>query len=284
MKFNRESAEIFIPDGVEAAVALGRTSHLAIGAHPDDLEIMAIEGILHCFGREDAWFTGVVVTDGGSSPRAGIYRDYTDQAMRSVRFAEQKKAAVIGEYAAQVFLDYPSHTVKNAKDATPTLDILGLLQAARPEVVYTHNLADKHDTHVAVAVRVVDAIRQLPVALRPQRLTGCEVWRSLDWMRDEDKVLMDTSAHENIQAALVSLFDSQIASGKRYDLAVLGRRRANATFLAPRYIEAFSSAVIGMDLTPLIRDETMDLAAYVGDYIHRFTKDVEDEIRRFTRK
>jgi len=35
---------------------------------------------------------------------------------------------------------------------------------------------------------------------------------------------------ENLQFALLGVFESQIAGGKRYDLALMGRRRANATY------------------------------------------------------
>ncbi len=59
---------------------------------------------------------------------------------------------------------------------------------------------------------------------------GCEVWRDLDWLNDDEKVLLDCSQHQNIARALSSVFDSQIIGGKRYDLAVEGRRAANATF------------------------------------------------------
>ena len=100
----------------------------------------------------DLWFTGVVVTDGRGSPRDSLYKDYTDEEMRLVRFHEQKKAAVIGEYAAQVLLDHPSKVVKDGRDLQPVEDLAALLRAARPQTVYTHNLADKHDTHVGVAL------------------------------------------------------------------------------------------------------------------------------------
>ena len=69
---------------------------------------MAAQPILECFQQKDKWFTGVVVTDGRGSPRDDLYKDYTDEEMRLVRFKEQRKAAIVGEYAAQVMLDYPS--------------------------------------------------------------------------------------------------------------------------------------------------------------------------------
>ena len=84
MKFYLETAEVFVPDGLPAAEALARTTHMAVGAHQDDLEIMAFAGILECFQREDKWFTGVVVTNGSGSPRDDLYKDYTDEEMQVV--------------------------------------------------------------------------------------------------------------------------------------------------------------------------------------------------------
>jgi LmbE family N-acetylglucosaminyl deacetylase len=146
MKPNRDLPDVFVPDGLSPQQALARTTHMAFAAHPDDLEIMAFAGILACFQRHDRWFCGVVVTDGSGSPRDDLYKDYTDDAMRAIRRKEQRKAAVVGEYGAQILLDYPSGDVKDSSNQAPIDDIELLLEAARPEVVYTHNLADKHDT------------------------------------------------------------------------------------------------------------------------------------------
>lgn len=145
-----------------------------------------------------------------------------------------KKAAVTGEYAAMVMLDYPSQVIKDGSDQQPVEVLARILKAAHPQLVYTHNLADKHDTHVGAALKVIAAIHSLPETERPQKLFGCEVWRDLDWMVDDDKVSFDLSAHENLQAAVLGVFDSQTSATKHYDLASLGRRRANATFFPPR--------------------------------------------------
>ncbi len=155
-----------------------------------------------------------------------------------------------------------------------------LLELAKPEVVYTHNLADKHDTHVTVALRVIEAVRGLPEGERPQRLYGCEVWRDLDWMVDADRVAFDVSGHESLQAALLGVFDSQVCGGKRYDLATLGRRRANATYHAPFETDAATGMIFAMDLTPLIQDAGRSVQAYVREYTDRFVRDVTDRLRR----
>jgi LmbE family N-acetylglucosaminyl deacetylase len=278
--FKLATAQLFVPDGLPPGEALARTTHMAIGAHQDDLEIMAFDGILKCFQRQDRWFTGVVVTNGGGSPRDDVYRDYTDEAMREVRTREQTKAAVLGEYAAQALLDYPSSAVKDAANQSPVEDITLLLKMARPEVVYTHNPADKHDTHVAVTLRVIQSIRGLPEAERPRRLYGCEVWRDLDWIPDEDKVAFDCSAHENLQAALLGVFDSQVCGGKRYDLATMGRRRANATYFASHGTDVATGLIYAMDLTPLVEDPSRDVGDYVEAYIERFAREVRGRIQK----
>lgn len=278
MKFKLETAELFIPDGLAADAALARTTHMAFAAHQDDIEIMAYSGILDCFQQTDKWFTGVVVTNGSGSPRDDVYKDYTDEEMRVIRRKEQKKAAVVGEYAAQILLDYPSAPVKDPAACAPVEDIAALLNAARPEVVYTHNLADKHDTHAAVAIRVIQAIRSLPADARPKKLYGCEVWRDLDWMADEDKTVFDCTGHENLQASLLGVFDSQIAGGKRYDLATMGRRKAHATYHASHGVDATTGLNFGMDLTPLITDISKDIAGHLQEHIDRFAREVQNRL------
>lgn len=115
MKFNNENAELYIPDGVKEENALSRTTDLCIAAHQDDIEIMAFAPAAKCYGKQDRWFTGVVVTDGAGSPRTGIYESYTDEEMKEVRIGEQKRAAAVGGYSAQFLLGYPSAAVKILK-------------------------------------------------------------------------------------------------------------------------------------------------------------------------
>lgn len=280
MKFHLETAELYVPDGLPAEAALARTTHLCIAAHQDDIEIMAAAPILECFQNPEKWFTGVVVTDGRGSPRSGLYAQYTDEEMRRVRFKEQRKAAFVGDYAAQILLDYPSKVVKDRTQTAPVEDLLQILRLTRPQVVYTHNFADKHDTHVAVASRVVQALRQVAPEERPARLIGCEVWRALDWMQDEDKVAMPLLERENLQLALLGVFDSQIAGGKRYDLASMGRRRANATYFESHGVDDAAGLSYGIDMTALMNDPHLDFSDFIAAFIERFAQDVQNRIRR----
>jgi len=280
MKFVKSGAELFIPDGKPIDEAIKRTTHMAISAHQDDIEIMAGHGILECFGMNDKWFAGVVVTNGAGSPRDDLYAKYTDEEMQRVRKIEQKKAAYVGEYGAMALLNYTSSEVKDGKNNAVVNELKELMDAARPEVVYTHNPTDKHDTHVAVTIRVINAIRALPKENRPRRVYGCEVWRALDWLNKEDKVMFDVSAHPNISAAVLAVHDSQICGGKRYDLATEGRRRANATYAESHGTDNAEAVSYAMDLTPLIEDDSLDIGMYVKGYVDRFYNDIENRLEK----
>ena len=271
-------AEIYVFDGASEKEALSRTTCMGVSAHQDDIELLSWAGILDCFGKKDKWFSAVVVTDGAGSPRTGLYADYTDDEMMAVRRLEQKKAAFVGEYGSLTMLNYSSKEVKDPKNSDVCEDYKNLILAARPEIMFTHNLADKHDTHVAVAVKLIKAIRQLPQDVRPKKLYGGEVWRSLDWVNDNEKTVFDVTEHQNMAMALVSLFDSQVAGGKRYDLATQGRRAANATYFESHGTDNAESLMYSLDMTPLIEDNTLDIAEFINKYIDSFKKDVNDRI------
>ncbi len=282
MKLVNPTAEIFVPDGVAVEAALARTTSMGVVAHQDDMEILAYHGIIQAFGKTDEWYSGAVVTNGSGSARAGLYAAYTDAQMCTVRRQEQKKAAVVGDYGAVALLDYTSAVVKNPREPGPVADLMALIQAARPQVIYTHNLADKHDTHVAVALRLIQALRQLPAAVRPRKLYGCEVWRDLDWLCDSDKVALRVDAHESLAAALLGVYDSQIAGGKRYDLATMGRRRANATFFASHGVDDSEGLTFAIDMTALIDDPSLTPGAFIADFMDRFVAEVKERVAKFS--
>jgi LmbE family N-acetylglucosaminyl deacetylase len=282
MKLNNSNADLFVPDGTEVSLALARTTHLCFCAHQDDIEIMAYHGVLECFGRNDSWFTGVVVTNGAGSPRSGLYEKYSDEEMQAVRVNEQRKAAFVGEYACQIQLGYASSAVKDPRNSAVRDEMAAILLATKPSVVYLHNPADKHDTHVGVTVRAIDALRSLDRALRPRKVYGCEVWRDLDWLPDEDKQTLPVSGHSNIAAALVGVFDSQVVGGKRYDLATAGRRLANATYFASHATDVEAALTYAVDLTPLIEDRDLPVSEYICRYIDKFRADVETRLKKLT--
>lgn len=284
LSFTHPYSEIYFPNGKGDALRLAKTTHLGIGAHQDDLEILAMHGILEAYNDNGLYFTGVTVTDGRGAPRPDAYKEFDEDVYCRIRCTEQKKAADIGCYNAQFLLNYPSSTVKYGERHAVIDDLKQILRETTPSVIYTHNLADKHDTHVAVVLSIIQALRELDPPLNDVRVYGCEIWRGLDWMSDDAKVIMDVSNHIDLQRKLLEVFDSQVSGGKRYDLAAVGRQQANATFLESYQTDTANRIIYAMDLTPLINHREMDICQYMVDNIQSFANDVTERVNRLRKE
>ena len=281
MNFFHSKSDVYVPGGKQSpSDALAGVTHLCVGAHQDDIEIMAHAGICDCLDTLGKAFGGVVVTNGAGSSRIGPYAAFTDEQMQDVRRDEQRRAADLGRYAIQIQLAHPSADVKRAGHPGVSADLRAIFAGCRAEVVYLHQPADKHDTHVGVLTRCLEALRALPPEARPRRVLGCEVWRDLDWLVDSDKVALDSGRKPDLALALLKVFDSQISGGKRYDLATVGRRSANATYHASHATDGTEGITWAMDLTPLLSAPTLDLASFTQGYIERLNSDVVERIKR----
>ena len=188
--------DVWIRTGSAEEAAFARTTHMGVVAHPDDLEIEGYPGIVECFGRDDRWFCGVVVTDGAGSARGGPYAKVTNEEMVAIRRKEQHKAAMGGEYGAMVMLGVTSAAIKDPRAAGRGGRRWPISSAARGRKSSTRTTsADKHDTHVSVALGHHRRLpRRCPADQRPRRLLGGEGWRDLDWLTGDDKVALDVSA------------------------------------------------------------------------------------------
>jgi len=277
------AAELYLPSNRSNNGNLELTTHLGIGAHQDDLEIIAIQGILAAYDHPGKYFTGVIVTDGRGAPRSGPFADVSDDSLWEIRCEEQRKAARLGNYHAQFFLNHPSQAAKSSEQKIVISDLKHIIQSTSPEIIYTHNLVDKHDTHVAVALCVIQALRETGLPPNLKKVYGCEVWRSLDWLIDDDKVPMDVSNHLDLQGALLTVFESQIIGGKRYDMASIGRRQANATFYQSHENDQSTHMVYAMDLTPLIDHPEIGIEHFVSRYIDNLADDVRGRLNRLRR-
>jgi LmbE family N-acetylglucosaminyl deacetylase len=283
VNFSNPAADVFVP-GADASPeeALRRVTHLCVGAHQDDIEIMAQSGISDCLASPDKRFGGVVVTNGAGSPRSGPFASFTDEQMLAVRREEQREAARLGRYSIQLQLAHPSANVKRSGHAGVAADLAAIFSGCRPEVVFLHNPADKHDTHVAVLLRCLEAIRSLPADRRPQRVLGCEVWRDLDWLPDADKVALDSGRDPELALKLLAVFDSQISGGKRYDLAAMGRRAANATFHTSHATDKIAGITWAVDLTPVTRDGGPPIREFTAALVGRLGADVSQRLKTWS--
>lgn len=280
MKFNQPRADVYVSGEQALEAMLPRTTHLAIVAHQDDIEILALHGILACFQSADKVFGGVVVTDGGGSPRTGPYADCSDEEMCEIRVKEQRKAAEVGEYVYAIQLGYPSAAIKSHDDGAVE-ELCEILRASQPEVLYLHNPFDKHDTHVAVLGCCLEAVRRLAPEQRPKCVFGVEVWRDLDWLVGDRKVALAVGQHPNLSAALLGVFDSQISGGKRYDLSAEARQLANATFYDAFTVDGAKRLTYAIDMTPLFQGEISSVQAFVKEVLSEFSADVVNRVTSY---
>ena len=250
-----------------------KITHLGVFAHADDTEDAAYHGILECFNSDEKNFMAVIVTDGGGCPRENEYKTTTREEMIEIRKLEQEGAAKIGRYAGLVQLGLTSDSVKDKNNTDVVKRLTKILAETKPETVYTHNLADKHPTHVAVALRLITAIRNLQQKDRPKRLLGCEGWRGLGWLDEGDKVILDVGGNDALAEQLLGAFPSQQAF---FNLAggTIARRIANASSLTTHSAQTTYQCTFAMDLTPLILDDTLDIKKFVKAHLDKFSDSV----------
>jgi len=283
LTFCKKEAELYMPDGAESSEAFRRATMLAIGGHPDDLEILAVPGILQGMQGHTRAFFGIVATNGGS-PGTGAYAGLSCQEMCGIRIREQKAAADLGGYSGVALLGYESMEMKDACDERPNRDLLTLIDAIRPETVYLHSPFDRHDTHVAVCLRSLAALRAVSAASGwlPLKVFGCEVSRGLDWLVHCDRTALPVHDPEMVADALIRVYKSQLSGTRQYDLAARGRRIANATYQEVHSLGSEHEMTFAVDLLPLLEDPSIPMADYVRHTIDRFRADALSRLDRFS--
>jgi LmbE family N-acetylglucosaminyl deacetylase len=133
---------------------------LAIGAHPDDLEILCGGTLARLAARGDA-VTMLVMTDGSAG-----HAEIGAAELAAIREREARAAAaVIG--AAVTWLGLPDEFVFN--DEPTRRCLLDAIRAARPDLILTHDPDDYHPDHRATSRAVFDAsfVMGLPNVVTP---------------------------------------------------------------------------------------------------------------------
>ncbi|PWU06305.1 MAG: PIG-L family deacetylase [Verrucomicrobia bacterium] len=281
MNFPRSNVDCFVPDGKSVVDALSRCTHLCIAAHQDDVEILAYPGISHCYDCKDAWFVGVVITDGSGSIREAQHQKLSAEEYSALRRSEQRKAAEVGRYGAMIQLGCSSESVKKHSE-TLCDDLLEILFLTQPHTLYLHSPADRHETHVAVFLHCLKALRRLAIRNIPKMIYGCEVWGSLDWLPRQRRIALNAGDRLALAAQLLTVFSTQIAGGKRYDIGTMGRRQANATFSDPYAPDPSAGIIWALDLLPLVQNHGLSVEAFVQELVDEFSAEVKKRIRRFS--
>lgn len=257
----------------------GPVKFLAICAHPDDCEVMAIDGIQRGYRASKYTFACVVTTDGADSERSGRYARVTDQKMTSVVMEEQKKAAMIGRYHAVYFMNYTSEDARNQENEDIVEDYVNIIKELKPRIVYTHSLLDRHPTHVAVAIKVINACRQMKRADQPKVLYGCESERNLDWVDPSKVVTFNVSKNLRLQRQLISVHKSANMS-RDYVNAAIGRRVVNAVFNRDEKKKNAKLTTKAINMSTLLRRKEFPIKRYAMSFVDDLYGEINDMMDR----
>ncbi len=251
----------------------GKVKYLTICAHQDDNEIMAIDGVMKGYRSRKYSFACVVTADGGGSARTGKFANYSDEMMKEVRIKEQEKAAEIGRYNSLYLLNYSSKEIKDPENEQIVEDYVALLKEFKPKVLYTHSILDKHPTHLGVVTKVIRALRMLSKEEQPKVVYGCEV---LDWVADNKKVCFDVSSNVRLQKKILNVFESQIAGGKSYTNATLGRRYNNATYAQSHSVDSAKLVSYAINMNKLLKDPELPIKKFALSFVDDLYTEIND--------
>lgn len=249
--------------------ALKSGTHLAVVAHPDDIEILAGHAISQCYQNQNQHLVGVVVTDGAGAPHGPD----APSNLAAQRLAEQKQAAELGEYATTLTLNYKSQDIKPGPCPELLSQLLTLLQTCQPQAIYTHSLFDRHSTHQAVALHLVKILRQLRFS---GQVYGVEVWGSLEWLPELHRVALPIERPQLIKK-LIACHRSQ-TQGKNYEDATLARMQANATFWQADQLDKTRHLLWAQDLSGLVNESPLHLSKYLEQIYDRSRMDLSQEM------
>ena len=200
---------------------------LAIGAHPDDIELGCGGALLAHRRRGDA-LTLLVMTTGERGP----------QSARS-RIAEQQDAAdALG--ADLLWGGFEDGAVPDGRAAVDVIQ--SALLASGADLVYTHTPRDTHQDHRATAVASLAACRRIARVLMYESPTSQSF---------QPSVYVDVGGVVQAKCDLVRAHVSQVLKNGLVDLeAVAAQARYRGFQCRMQYAEAFESERFVWDLSP----------------------------------
>ena len=206
---------------------------LVIAPHPDDEAIGCGGTLLLHAGRGDA-VTVIFLTSG----ELGLKNLPVEEARR-IRENEAARAAKILKIASLKFLRLPDWYVsENLDDASAK--IVPIVEAGRPNIIYTPHVAEAHRDHSAALPLMRDVLQKTGVT---PELRCYEIWTPLaEFQKVED---ITATIHGKLQA--IRCYRSQL-NDFRYDRSARGLGQYRGALAAKcRYAEVFGLSAINVN-------------------------------------
>lgn len=192
---------------------------LAIGAHPDDVEIGCGGALLASSQKEDNEIFIYVATRGDKSGNAQVREEETRKTSGIIKASKLK----IGRF--------PDAELK--RDAELIDDIESFVKETDPNIVFCHSQNDQHHDHQTIALSSIEACRFVPNVL---------AYESPSARNFQPQFFVDITDVISKKLTLLDIFWSQ--RGKQYlrknAIVGLAEYRAFQTRVEPiKYAEAF---------------------------------------------
>ncbi len=256
---------------------LQHATDVSVGAHQDDVEIMAGPMMLDTVKAPNKQWLSVIVTDGAASKSVlnGCATELSPKQLTDMRQLEQRKAAKLAN-APVIQLKYPSATVNGHMGVGKKNEAayaLGTLFAATPNVerVFGHNPLDKHPTHIAVFAAQTAALR----AAKPPKLEkayGMEVWGGLTGLPESMLSVFEVGNDHLVKLQqIIEVFQSQIlGQGRDYATGTIARIRGHGAYVSsPHLPNPPAGMVIGIDVTDFTRGQSHDMGGLAESLLQR---------------
>lgn len=208
---------------------------LAIGSHPDDIEIGCFATLARHHLDGDTIF-GVIVTKGENGGEVEIRRN---EALEAAKIINMKL----------IFGDFPDGDVRENSKLVTFLD--NIVKENKINVIYTHSMNDRHQDHRAVSRASMSVSRNV------QEVYCYEAVSLISSFTPQ--IFVDVTETFGYKISALRKFESQIERTFVEGLEGIARYRASQTRLAGRLCEAFEAyKILKNDRSPQ-RLEILDL-------------------------
>lgn len=239
----------------------GKVKYLCICAYPSDCETMSIDGIQRGYRAQKYTFSCVSTSNLAADGKTNLSES-------------QKKAAEIGRYNALYFLKYKHEEIKDQENQDLIKDYVAIIKELKPRIIYTHSLLDSDPVHVAVAVKVLNALRTMRRYQHPKVIYGCESSRDLDWVKSDKVVCFDNSKNLKLQKQLISVYKDKNDNSYIVE-ATVGRRFVNGL-----NNKEYKLSTRAINMTTLLRRKELTIKKFAMGFVDDLYSEISDSMDR----